>query len=147
MVLIVYVATNYLHIIVRTGWYTLGTLLFWTGRRRMNQRKTTNSQSMIFIWIFLAFDFCRFCVSHSGFFIPATTANDLRLWRIFYPRLYPLHFFSYLNSLERASISRLMLSAKQGNYLYHFYYVFGMTRSLSGDWTRDHPHSKPALYH
>ena len=39
-----------------------------------------------------------------GFVIPATTANDLRLRRIFYPRLYPLHLFSYLNSWERASI-------------------------------------------
>jgi len=28
------------------------------------------------------------------------------------------------------------LSAKQGNYWYHFYNVFGMTRSLTGDWTR-----------
>jgi len=27
-----------------------------------------------------------------------TTANDLRLLRIFYPRFYPLHLFSYLNS-------------------------------------------------
>ena len=32
-------------------------------------------------------------------------------------------FFPYLNSKERASISLLMLSAKQGNYWYHFYYV------------------------
>ena len=39
-----------------------------------------------------------------GFFIPATTANDLRLRRIFHPRFYPLHLFSYLNSWERASI-------------------------------------------
>ena len=38
------------------------------------------------------------------FFIPVTTANDLRLRRIFYPRLYPLHLFSYLNSWERATI-------------------------------------------
>ena len=37
-------------------------------------------------------------------------------------------------------------SAKQGNYWYHFYNVFGMTRSLTWDWTRDLPHSKPALY-
>ena len=35
---------------------------------------------------------------HSFFFIPATTANDPRLRRIFYPRSYPLHLFSYLNS-------------------------------------------------
>ena len=35
-----------------------------------------------------------------------------------------------------------MFSAKQGCHLYN---VFGMTRSLTGDWTRDLPHSKPAL--
>ena len=39
-----------------------------------------------------------------GFFIPAKTVNDLRLRRMFYPRLYPLNLFSYLNSWERASI-------------------------------------------
>ena len=33
-----------------------------------------------------------------GFCILATTANDLGLRRIFYPRIYPLHFFYYLNS-------------------------------------------------
>ena len=27
------------------------------------------------------------------------------------------------------------------------YNVFGMMRSLTGDWTLDLPHSKPALYH
>ena len=40
-----------------------------------------------------------------------------------------------------------MFSAKQGHYWYHVYNVFGMTRSLTGDWNRDLPHSKPALYH
>ena len=40
-----------------------------------------------------------------------------------------------------------MLSAKQGYCWYHFYNVFGMTRSLTGDWTRYLSHSKPALYH
>ena len=38
-------------------------------------------------------------------------------------------------------------SAKQGKHWYHFYNIFGMTRSLTGDWTRDLPHSMPALYH
>ena len=52
---------------------------------------------------FLPFDICRFCVV-IRFFHPATTANDLRLQRIFYPRFYPLHLFSYINSWERASI-------------------------------------------
>ena len=51
----------------------------------------------------LAFDFCRFCVV-IRFFIPVTTANYLRLRRIFYPRLYPLHLFSCLNYWEWASI-------------------------------------------
>ena len=44
------------------------------------------------------------------FFIPAKTANDLRLWRIFYPRFNPLHLFSCLNSVERASIFPLECS-------------------------------------
>jgi len=30
-----------------------------------------------------------------------------------------------------------MFSAEQWNYWYHFYDVFSMTRSLTGDWTRD----------
>ena len=55
-----------------------------------------------FLNIFLAFDFCRFCMV-IRFFISTTTANDLRLRRIFYHRFYPLHLFSYLNSWERAS--------------------------------------------
>ena len=94
----------------------------------------------------LSFDVCRFYVV-IRFFIPTTTANDLRLQRIFYTRSYPLHLFSYLNSWERASIPFSMFSAKQGNYWYHFHNVCGMTGSLTGDWIRDLPHSKPALYH
>ena len=39
---------------------------------------------------------------HSGFSIPATTTNDLRLPRIFYPRLYPLHLF-FLSLFVRKS--------------------------------------------
>jgi len=39
-----------------------------------------------------------------------------------------------------------MLSAKQGKYWYHFYNVFVMTRSLTGDWSRDLSHSKSALH-
>jgi len=77
------------------------------------------------------------------FFIPGQwkpTSKD------FYTRSYPLHLFSYLNSWERASFPFSMLSAKQGNYWNHFYIVFGMTRSLTGDWTRDLPYTNPALY-
>ena len=70
------------------------------GRTSCVDLSPTVTNSILFL---LAFDFCQFCVV-IRFFIPATTANDLRLWRIFYPRFYPLHLFSYLNSWERASI-------------------------------------------
>ena len=38
---------------------------------------------------------------HSDFFIPATTANELRLQRIFYPRFYPLHLFLILDDFKK----------------------------------------------
>jgi len=44
--------------------------------------------------------FRRFCVVIRFFLIPATTANDPRYRRIFYPRFYPLHLFSYLNAYD-----------------------------------------------
>ena len=67
------------------------------------------------------------------FFIPATTANGLRLRRIFYPRFYPLHYFLILILDKEPVFPFSMLSAKQGNYWYHFYNVFGMMWSLTGD--------------
>ena len=63
------------------------------------------------------------------------------------PQILFITLFSYLNSWERASNSHLMLSAEQGNSWYHFYNVFGMTQSLTGDWTLDLQHWTPALYH
>ena len=79
------------------------------------------------------------------FFIPATTTNDLRLRRIFYPRFYPSHLFSYLNSWERASIFHFECSVlHKGTTGTICYNVFGMTRSLTGDWTLDLLHSKTA---
>ena len=60
--------------------------------------------------------FCRFCVviwffhpRHNGQWPP--TSND------FLSQIWSITFFSYLNSSEKASISLLMLSAKQGNHL------------------------------
>jgi len=63
----------------------------------------------------------------------------------FLSQMLSITFLSYLNSSEITSISLLMLSAKQGNYWYHFFNVLGMTRSLTGDCTRDLPHSMPAF--
>ena len=65
----------------------------------------------------------------------------------FLSQILSITLFSYLNSWERAIIPFSMLSAKQGNHWYHFYNVFGMTWSLTGDWNRDLPPPKPALHH
>ena len=67
--------------------------------------KISRHESMTLFFFFFFFSIRHFGSAWSfGFFIPATTANDLRLQRIFYPRSYPLHLFSYLNSWEKASI-------------------------------------------
>ena len=74
--------------------------------------------TILITFCFLAFDFCRFCM----------------VIRFFYPchnGQWPL----------TSKISWVL------NYWYHFHNVFGMTRSLTGDWTLDVPHSMPALYH
>ena len=60
-------------------------------------------------------------------FIPATTANDLRLRRIFYLRLYAYIYVPILILENESVFPFLMFSAKQGNYWYHFYNVFGIT--------------------
>ena len=99
------------------------------------------------LFCFLAFDFCRFCVV-IHFFHPRHKGQWPPTSKRFSYQILSITFLSHLNSWERASISLfLMSSAKQGNYWYHFYNVFGMTRSLTGDWTQDLPNSKPALYH
>ena len=88
--------------------------------------------------LFLAFGILR---DHSGFFIPTKTANDLQLRRITIPSI---TFFCLIFILQKEPVFPfLLLSAKQGNYWYHFYNVFGMTWSL----TLDLQHSRPALYH
>ena len=86
---------------------------------------------------------------HSVFFIPATTANDLRLRRIFLFQILCITFIFLSWFLRKSQYFPFECSvlSKQGNYWYHFYNVFGLTRSLTGDWTWDLPHSEPALYH
>ena len=91
---------------------------------------------------FLAFDFCRLGVI-IRFYHPRHNAQWSLTSKDFYPRSYPLHFFVLSLFFRKSQYFPFKcLSAKQGNYWYHFYNVFGMTR----DGTRDLPHSKPALY-
>ena len=100
-----------------------------------------------FCWFFLAFDFCRFCVV-IRFFHPRHNSQWPLTSMDFYIRSYSLHYFLILIlEKEQPAFPFSILSAKQGNYWYHFFNVFGMTRSWTGDWTRDIPHSMPALYH
>ena len=42
-------------------------------------------------------------------------------------------YFPILILEKEPAFPFLMFSAKQGNYWYHFYNVFGMTRSLTGN--------------
>ena len=83
-------------------------------------RYTFYSEHIFFIFLFLAFDFCRFCVVIRFFFIPATTANDLWLRRISIP-IYQLHYFLILILEKEPVFPFLMLNAKQRKHWYHFY--------------------------
>ena len=85
--------------------------------------------------LFLAFDYVL--RDHSGFFIPPPPPPPTPQWPMtltdFYLRFYPLHFCPILMFEKGPVFPFSMWSAKQGNYWYHFYNVFGMTRSLTGD--------------
>ena len=100
---------------------------------------------LFIFYIFLTFDVCRFCVV-IRFFHPRHNGQLLPTSKDFYTRSYPLHYFLILILEKEPMFAVSMLSAKQGNYWYHFYNVFGMTRSLTVDWTRYLPLSKPALF-
>ena len=90
----------------------------------------------LFFYLFLAFDFCRFCVV-IRFFHPHHNGQWPQTLKDFYTRSYPLHYYLILILEKEPVFPFSMFSAKQGNYWYYFYNVFGMTRSLTGDWTRD----------
>ena len=89
----------------------------------------------VFIY-FLAFDFS----------IPATTVNDLRLRRIFYPRFYPLQFVSYLISTEKVSISLFNVECQTRALLVPLLYRLCYDAVL--DWgVNPGPPALEALYH
>ena len=52
-------------------------------------------------------------------------------FEVFLSQILSITFINPILILEKEPV--LVLSAKQGNYWYHFYNVFGMTRSLTGD--------------
>ena len=56
-------------------------------------------------------------------------------------------YFPFLIFEKEPVFSLLNVQCSTRALLLPFYNVFGMTRSLTGDWTRDLLHSKPALHH
>ena len=73
----------------------------------------------------LAFDSCPFCVVIRFFpSPPQRPMTQSRLRRIKCTRSYPLHYFLILILEKEPVFPFSMLSAKQGNYWYHFYNVF-----------------------
>ena len=79
----------------------------WTDQSESQELRGPGPVKINFVSLFfsfvLAFDFCRFCMI-IRFFHPRHNGQWPPSSKDFYPRFYPLHLFSYLNSLERASI-------------------------------------------
>ena len=95
----------------------------------------------------LTFDFCRLCVVIRGFSSPPQRPLTSDVEGFYIPDCIHYIYFPILILEKESVVPFLMFSAKQESCWYHFYNAFGMTRSLTGDWIRDLPHSKPALYH
>ena len=73
----------------------------------------------LMLYVFLTFDFCRFCVINL-FFHPRHNGQWPPTPKDFHPRCYPLHFCLIFILQKEPVFPFLMLSAKQGNYRYHY---------------------------
>ena len=106
-----------------------------------------NRRNIMMYFIFCSVRLLSVLRGHSGFSSPPQRPMTSDFEGFSIPDF--IHYiYSPILILEKEPVFPfLMLSAKQGNYLVPFYNVFGMTSSLTGDWTRDLPHSMPALYH
>ena len=103
-----------------------------------------NFQNMLSFFCFCFFNvrllsvLCGHSVFSSSPQRPITSDFD----GFFYPRFYPLHLFSYLNSWERASIFPFKCLVLNKGTTGTSFNVFGLTRSLTVDWIQDLPHVK-----
>ena len=77
------------------------------------------------------------------FFYPLPFVGSAPQWPMtfnfeaFLSQIYPLHCCPILILEKEPVFPFIMLSAKQRNYWYCFYKVFGMKRSLTGEWIQD----------
>ena len=101
----------------------------------------TISINMIWFVVFFLYFFSVRLLSvlrgHSFSSFPPQWPMDSVFERISIPDLIHYIYSCILILLKEPVFPFSMLSVKQGHYWYHFYNVFGMTRSLTGDWTRD----------
>ena len=84
-----------------------------------------------FIFFFIAFDFCQFCVVNRFSSPPQRPmTSDFKVFSI--PDFIHYIYFPSLILEKEPVFPFLMFSAKQGNYWYHFYNVFWYDAIL--DW-------------
>ena len=76
--------------------------------RKQNFQHTNKGGKQNFQHFVYSFAFLSVLRGHSFFFIPATTANGLRLRRSFYPRFYPLHFICPILIIEKEPVFSLV---------------------------------------
>ena len=100
---------------------------------------SSRNRNHLFNFLALAIRFCH--PRHNGQWPPTLQLKD------FYPRFYPLHYFPIFILQKETVFPFFIVECQTRELLVPFYNVFGMTRSLTGDWTWDLPHLKPALYH
>ena len=98
---------------------------------------------VLFLCVFFSVRLLSVLHGHSGFSSPPQRPMTSDFEGFSIPDFIHYIYFPILILEKEPVFPFVMFSAKQGNFWYHFYNVFGMT----GDWTRDLPHSKPALYH
>jgi len=84
-------------------------------------------------WYMLSGKCVRVLKDHFFSILLLSVLRGLLTSKDFYTRSYPSPYFLILIIEKEPVFPFSMFSAKQGNYWYHFYNVFGMTRSLSGD--------------
>ena len=130
------------------GWPGNGTQ--WCSHPMESDQAEKQKQVYSIYFVFLSFFSVRLSSVLRGhsFFSSLHNGQWPPTWNEFLSQIVSITFIFLSKFLRKSQyFSFWMFSAKQGNYWYHFYNVFNMTRSLTGDWTRDLPHSMPALYH
>ena len=90
-------------------------------------------RGLIIFYFFLAFAFSSVLHGHSVFSSLPQRSMTSDFKGVSIPDFIHYKYFPILILQKEPVFPFLMFSAKQGNYWYHFYNVFGLKRSLTGD--------------